>query len=341
MLQRLTYGFILFALLLALLILGKSVILPFVYALIIWFVMKKVRDSMDKLNWVKKYIPRWIKTILSGLLISALLYLTSNALISSLKSLATSYPNYIDNIQVLSTKLNDLFQVDLREELAQLIESIDFAFLLQTLLNELSGLLGNAVMIFFYVIFLLLEERIFESKLNLILKDHKDRDTYVKILKHIDHSLATYIGLKSVTSLIGTVLSYFILLWSGIEAPLFWSLLFFILNIIPAIGPILGTLLPAIFVLIQFGTIGPFLIVLLGTGIISVLIGSFLEPRIMGNSLNISPLAAIFSLALWGLIWGIPGMLMCVPIMVALIIVMAQFKPTRNLAILLSEKGQI
>ena len=103
----------------------------------------------------------------------------------------------------------------------------------------------------------------------------------------------------------------------------------------------MGTLLPALFSLVQFGEFVPFLIILFGVGTVATLVGSLVEPRLMGNTLNISRLVAILSLALWGSLWGITGMLLSVPITVALIIILAQFKSTRPVAILLSEKGSV
>ena len=120
-----------------------------------------------------------------------------------------------------------------------------------------------------------------------------------------------------------------------------WAFLIFMFNFIPSIGPILGTILPSLFCLIQFGTFTPALVVLFGVGGVSVLVGSLVEPKLMGNTLNISPLVAIISLALWGSIWGIIGMLLSVPITVAMIIVFSQFPNTRSIAILLSEKGKV
>ena len=74
-------------------------------------------------------------------------------------------------------------------------------------------------------------------------------------------------------------------------------------------------------------------------GVIQLIVGNFLEPKIMGNSLNLSPLIVIISLSVWGSIWGIVGMVLSVPITVIMIILFAQFKSTKPIAILLSEKG--
>ena len=83
------------------------------------------------------------------------------------------------------------------------------------------------------------------------------------------------------------------------------------------------------------------LIVLLVFGTIQIVTANVIEPAIMGRSLNLSPLVVIVSLMVWGAIWGVVGMFLCVPIMVVLLIVLAQFEATRPVAVLLSADGRI
>jgi predicted PurR-regulated permease PerM len=103
----------------------------------------------------------------------------------------------------------------------------------------------------------------------------------------------------------------------------------------------LATLLPTLVAVLQSGELALGLWVLGLVGIVQVLIGNFLEPKIMGNSLNISPLVVLMSLVAWGAIWGILGMVLSVPLMVMGIIIMSKFDSTRPIAILLSENGKV
>ena len=75
--------------------------------------------------------------------------------------------------------------------------------------------------------------------------------------------------------------------------------------------------------------------------VIQVLVGNVLEPQITGESLNLSPFVAMVSLVFWGMIWGVAGMLLCVPIAVVLMIVFSHFESTRWLAVLLSKNGDV
>ena len=160
-------------------------------------------------------------------------------------------------------------------------------------------------------------------------------------MEKIEASISNYFGLKSFVSLITGVLSYIALLVIGVDAPAFWAFLIFILNFIPTIGSLIGTAFPAIFSLLQFGEFTPFILVLVFVGAIQLVVGNILEPRLMGSSMNISPLVTILALSLWGFIWGVTGMVLSVPITVVMIIICSQFEKTKPIAILLSEKGKI
>jgi len=98
---------------------------------------------------------------------------------------------------------------------------------------------------------------------------------------------------------------------------------------------------PALLALVQFETLAPFIILVISLTAIQLAIGSVLEPMLMGNTLNMSPLAIILGLAFWGTIWGIVGMFLSVPIMVVVMIVCAHVPSWRWVAILLSKDGQI
>ena len=129
--------------------------------------------------------------------------------------------------------------------------------------------------------------------------------------------------------------------WVGVDFAETWALLIFVLNYIPNIGSIVAVAFPALLALVQFETLGPFIILVISLTAIQLAIGSVLEPMLMGNTLNMSPFAIILALAFWGTIWGIVGMFLSVPIMVMVMIVCAHVPSWRWVAILLSKDGQI
>jgi len=136
-------------------------------------------------------------------------------------------------------------------------------------------------------------------------------------------------------------LSYIILIFLGVDYSEFWAFLIFLLNYIPTVGSLIATIFPALLALIQFESFTYFLIVFVSIALIQFIIGNIIEPRLMGRSLNLSALVVLFSLALWGSIWGVVGMFLCVPITVILMIIFSNFEKTRPIAVLLSSNGKI
>ena len=124
----------------------------------------------------------------------------------------------------------------------------------------------------------------------------------------------------------------------GLEFAIFFAFIIFLLNFIPNIGSIIAVTFPVIFSLVQFESLyltSIFLALMIG---VQVLMGNFVEPKFVGNKLNLSPLVIILSLVFWGSLWGVVGMLLSVPIMVIINIILAAIPSTRPIAILFSEK---
>jgi predicted PurR-regulated permease PerM len=218
---------------------------------------------------------------------------------------------------------------------------IDFGSILGSLFNSLTDILSSAFMITLYALFVFLEEAKFRTKLKSVFSSKEKFEQVYNILNTIEISISKYLTLKTFVSLITGFLSYIALAIIGIDSPIFWALIIFIFNFIPTVGSLAGTLFPAVFCLLQFGEFGPALLVLSIVGVIQVLVGNILEPKLMGNSMNLSPLVSILALSLWGAIWGVTGMILSIPITVIIVIICSQFEATKSVAIMLSEKGEI
>ena len=115
----------------------------------------------------------------------------------------------------------------------------------------------------------------------------------------------------------------------------------FILNFIPTIGTIIAVLIPTVFAIIQLTDLSSILYLFIFLVLIQFVIGNVIYPKLMGKSLNISQFVVILSLVVWGAMWGTIGMFLAVPIMMILLIILSQFESTKNLAVLISEDGNI
>ena len=323
------------------LIYGKSLLIPFIFALLLWFLSRKLRLTFNRIKFVNNFFPSWMKNTVSSLVILSLLVVISKILTSNINTLASASQNYDTNIGSIIESLSLYLSVDLVETLKIQLGNINFGNILSLIFNSLTELFGNLFMIIIYVLFIFLEEVNFHKKLLLAFSTKNKQDKISTVIDEIEASVTNYLGLKTLVSLSTGFLSYLVLLFIGIDAPIFWAFLITLLNYIPTIGSLIATVFPATYCLLQFGELYPFVLVLILVGLIQIIIGNILEPRLMGNSLNISSLATLITLSIWGSIWGITGMFLSVPISVILIIILSQFPYTRPVAIMLSDKGEI
>lgn len=324
-----------------LLIYGQDLIIPFVLALILWFIIKEIRELLQRSSWIKEKVPSMVLTFGSFILVCLVLGWASNLLAQNLLTLSKELAKHQGDLSRLEALLQDYIGADYQQQLKSYLGNLNFAAILEPIINTFFNMIGDAVMILLYLVFIILEEQIFSKKLHALYPDKEDFQRTREILAKIDRSLGKYIGLKSLISLITAVCSYIVLLIYNVEAPVFWAGLIFVLNFIPTIGSLIATLFPVLFALVQYGDVGLSLQLTLALGVIQVIMGNILEPKIMGDSLNISALVVILSLSIWGAIWGVTGMILSVPITVSMAIIFAAFPKTKKIAILLSENAEL
>lgn len=340
-LSKVAYTLLILICTVVILIYTQELVIPFVIALIVWFLIKGIKNTLRKIPFVRKRIPGWAQGAIALLFLTGTFTLMVDMLVRNIQQLSKSLPQYEANIEQSVTKINTVLGIDLMSKVKGFTEGFDFTGMISTILNTVTAFLGDGFLILIYILFLLLEEKVFGYKLKAMYPETNKYDTVMDLLNKIDKSISGYLGLKTLVSLFTGFLSYLVLLIVGVEAPVFWALLIFIMNYIPTVGSLVGTLFPAAFALLQFGEIAPFIYVIVFVGIIQVIIGNVIEPKLLGNSLNISSLVVILSLTIWGSIWGIMGMVLSVPITVMMIIVCEQIPQLRFIAILLSEKGEL
>lgn len=322
------------------LIFGKVILAPFLFALLVYFLIRAIRRVIDLQVFIRNHVPSWLKNIVAASIIYSLLGVMIKVLIVNSEQLVQAIIKYQGNMTNIILRINDTLGFDILKTVNESIKNLDYSTIANTLFSQFTSITGNLLMILFYILFLFIEEASFKKKLLLIFKDEKHQRVST-LLNNIEKSITHYIGLKTLISLISGACCFIVLVSFGVESPLFWSFIIFIMNFIPIIGALLGVLLPSAFALIQFGEFFLPTILLLILGSVQTIISNLLEPKLMGDSLNISPLVALLSLAIWGSIWGITGMVVSVPITVILIILLAQFPHTRAIAILLSHHGKI
>lgn len=336
-----TLGFIVLALFIFTLSIGKKLLLPLVIALILFFIVinlaSKIRTIKIKGKSMNHPLSILASIITSGFVIWLLSYII-NTNISNVIDATSDYQYRLENI------MNKIaYKVGYGEPvvITDMIKNFDISSMLSGFAGAVATFAGSMTMVLIYLLFMFLESKNFKKKLSSVVEKLPNNKEIREVFLEINSDINEYLGIKFMSSLITGVLSYIVLSVIGVDFATFWALLIFLLNFIPTVGSIVATIFPTLITLVQFSSIYPFIIVAVMLITIQITIGTILEPRFMGKSLNLSPLVILLSLALWGKIWGVLGMFISVPIMVSINIVLAKFPATKPIAVLLSSDGDI
>ena len=177
-------------------------------------------------------------------------------------------------------------------------------------LQGFGGALSNGFLILLTVIFILAEASSFPRKLREVLPAPD------KTLPHFNRfaeNVNRYIAIKTSVSVATGVIVYTMLAIIGVEFPMLWGVLAFMLNYVPTIGSIIAAVPALLLTIIQFG-FGEALIVIAGYAATNVVMGNVIEPKYMGRGLGLSALVVFLSLVFWGWMLGPVGMLLSVPL---------------------------
>lgn len=345
--QRTAMTLIVVFLIFYLLYLGQAFLLPLVIAGAVAYLINILAHTIRMLRIGSITIPNPIAMVFAIAIILTSLALVIQLITVNITSVIKVAPDYQQNL-IVFIETNDtlgnvyeLLGIEETPNIKQILGSIDISRYLQNFGGTVGDLVSRMGIITVYLIFLLIDQRTFSAKIEALVSDPKRLEDVFGIIEKIRSDIRTYIGIKVLTSASTGFFSYLVLNVVGVHFASFWAVLIFLLNFIPTIGSIIATAFPSLLTLVQFDTHEPFIITASVLTAIQFCIGSLLEPRLMGSRLNLSPIVILLSLGLWGSIWGIPGMFLCVPITVIIVIICSYFPTTRPLAILLSGNGEL
>jgi predicted PurR-regulated permease PerM len=323
------------------LIAGRDVLIPLALATLIWQLINAIAAGYGRIQVGDRVSPRWLRLTLAVLTIVVALALVVNLITSNVGSVSAAAMVYEANLRLLLPRIADTIGFSQPQSLAELLGQVDLGAWIRSISSTLLAFAGSIGLIALYVSFMLLEQEMFDRKIDALFPAPDEAASVRNLLGQIERRIERYLWIKTLMSVATAILSWCVLASVGSNNASFWALIIFMLNYIPFVGSLVGVLFPAMLTLVQFDSFGLFVTVAACLGTIQFTLGTVLEPRLMGSSLNLSPLAIVVSLSAWGALWGIAGMFLCVPITVIVMIVCAHFAPTRRLAVLLSATGRL
>lgn len=318
-----------------------SLIIPFVIAVLFSFAIIGLSDVYKKIWYKNIKMPGFIAMILSLATYIFAFWLIGKMMNSNIQEVINLLPKYQERLSSLYLQALQSFNIPPTIDAYSLFQKIDITKQFTNVVSSVTSIFSNAGLIFFYVMFILLEYRYFWEKLQLMFKDAAKRSNAIQTIDKIKEDIRAYFLIKWLVSFVTASIWYFVMMIFGLDFALFWAMIIFFLNFIPNVWSIIAYSFPVILSLIQFDSIYT-TVALLGIFVsIEVLMGNIIEPKFMGNKLNLSPLVILIALGFWGSIWGVVGMLLSVPLMVIINITLSRFDTTRPIAILLSEKWEL
>lgn len=318
----------------------QTILIPFIIAVIIAIVFSPLYELMRKKN-----VPTALAIIVILLLIIIIANITSLFVYTSVLSFKDAIPKYQTQFTNFFINLNTSLEssefyrkfIKGSIQIEKIINPGTIGGLAESLIGGIAGIFGDFILILIYIIFLLSEMESIKKRMNSVYTNEQYKK-FSTIATKIFEDVKKYVVGKTLINFCHAVIVYIVFLIFGLDFPILWAFLTFLMAYIPNIGAIIATILPVSVALIQFQSFLLPILMLLILVVIGNLIGNIAEPKIFGSRLNLSPLLLLFSLIFWGYVWGVVGMILSVPIMSMIKITLSNIEGMENIALMMSNK---
>lgn len=305
----------------------KVIMIPFVLSIFMYLIISPIMHWMQS----RFKLHHSLSLVLTILIFSLLGLLITILVSSSIDSFLQGTDQYKDKVHsaitFLETKAGqlgyDLTTLNIKEK----ISTVPIFSLLKGVTGSMLNLLSNTFLVVVFTLFLLTGESMSKHE--------------ISTLEEIKKSIAKYVSTKLFLSVMTGALSYVVFLIVGVDLAIMFAMLAILLNFIPNIGSIIAVALPIPVLLLQFGFGWETFLVVILTIVFQVGIGNLLEPKMLGESMDLHPVTILLFLTFWGFIWGIPGMFLSVPITATLKIIFAKMEMTKPIAELFAGRFEV
>ncbi len=323
---------------------GRPVLIPVISAVIAVYVLSAAAETLSRLPLLGR-LPAWARRIVVLLGFACAVVLLFSLVISNIARVVTALPGYEFNLDALVTQVANMLGIENEPNWQNLrratFDQIDIRSLATPLLLSLRGIGSTLFLVVLYASFFLAERGLLARKVVMALGDESEGERALALLGRINDRIGEYLFVKTVVNVILAVISYGIMLLIGIEFALFWAVLIGFFNYIPYIGSVAGVIFPVLLSLAQFGSLAMAGLATVSLSAAQIAVGGWLEPRLMGRAFNLSPFVVLLALSAWSALWGLAGAILAVPMTASLVILLAEIRSTRPVAVMLSASGKV
>jgi predicted PurR-regulated permease PerM len=313
---------------------ASAIIIPFLVATFLALI------TVRPMLWLQEHrVPTVLAALIIVLAILGVIMVVGVVVGRSLAAFTAALPGYQeqlqDRIDVLIAFIAQYTDDDRSiESLGDLINPGWAMGLAAGLLNAVRDVLTNTLLITFTMIFILLEASNFHTKVEAAFG--RTASSLEGPRQFLD-DLTSYLGIKTVVSMVTGLLIWLLTWWIGLDFPQLWGMLAFLLNYVPTIGSIIAAVPAVLLAIVQLG-LGEATAVAVAFVTVNITFGNFIEPRLMGYGVGISPLIIFVGLVFWGWVFGPVGMLLSVPLSMSLKLALESDERTRWIAIFLGSQ---
>ncbi len=336
-------GIIVMFLLVWVLIVGRTIILPFMVAIFLTFMLEPLVSVLGKVR-----CPRSLAVFITLIVSFVVLYLLGLLVYANVEQFVARFPTYQDRLANLLyntvSSVEHLIGKELSVDILSNINWLDAFQSMSIASNVVSGVgtfftfFMKMLIVIVFMAYMLAGRPRFKRKVAAAFPEGQSR-RIEGMIEAITLKIQKYLSAKTLVSFVTALIAY-IIFWSfGLDFAVFWAFIIFLFNFIPNIGSILASALPILFSVLQYGAFGTAFWLVIALGLLQFVMGNIIEPRIMGYSLDLSPTMVIISLIFWGYIWGVAGMLLSVPILATMTIITERVDGLRFISVFL--KGNV
>ena len=315
---------------------AAQLILPFLVSVFLAII------STPLVAWLKSHkLPTWLAVTVTMLVDLAVLAALGLVVGRSVNEFTAAAPRYQERVQGLATSILatlDAHGIDTSQ--LQPLQAVNPGALFDMVgatLSAVAAVLSNTLVVLLLLVFMLLEVTAFPAKLTAALGGHTEN---AERLSTVTRQIQRYLGIKTLVSLATGVLAGVWVAVLGLGVPVLWGLMAFIFNFVPNVGSIVVAVPPIVLAWMQFGVwraVG----VAAGYAVINMVLSNFVEPYLMGRRLGLSTLVVVLSLVFWGWVWGPVGMILSVPLTMAVKIALENTPDLHWVAVMLDASPRV
>jgi len=309
---------------------AQGVVLPLILAWLLSYLLAPVVKFL-----VRKRVPTGMAVLVVLILLVGFLYLTGLFVYSRAMAFYAESARYADQLNQITTNLTDGISmppwfsadaIDWQKGISSWLVSLPGSFV---------GFGGDLFLVTIFLVFMLLGKPYGKRKIQHAF-DGERADKIISVTSSITGQISRYLSLKVAISAMTAFMVWVVLTIMKVDFPITWAVFTFLLNFIPTVGSIIATVPPVLIAVVQFyPDFWPATVVLALLLVIQQGMGNLVEPKLMGDSLNLSPVVILLSLLFWGWLWGIPGALLSVPIAAAIKIVCENIEALKPISVLM------